>query len=70
MVTLTSYSFTRKTELRPKVKDHYRADKMALWLKLIPELLANVNSGKVSGQDADDDDDEEDDEDDEEAEGE
>lgn len=43
---------------------------MALWLKLIPELLANVNSGKVSGQDADDDDDEEDDEDDEEAEGE
>lgn len=28
------------------MKDHYRADKMALWSKLIPELMSNGN-GKV-----------------------
>ncbi|XP_057369903.1 neuroligin-4, X-linked-like isoform X2 [Daphnia carinata] len=33
-------------DLRPKVKDHYRADKMALWSKLIPELMSTGN-GKV-----------------------
>lgn len=45
-------------DLRPKVKDHYRADKMALWSKLIPELMSNGN-GKVFtvGNEDDDDDD-------------
>ena len=37
---------TNNADLRPKVKDHYRADKMALWSKLIPELMSNGN-GKV-----------------------
>ena len=36
------------TELRPKVKDHHRADKMALWSKLIPELLTNAINDKVT----------------------
>ena len=43
------------TELRPKVKDHYRADKMALWSKLIPELLSNHN-GKIATANGDDED--------------
>lgn len=38
------------TDLRPKVKDHYRADKMALWSKLIPELLSN-NNGRITSSD-------------------
>lgn len=42
--------------MRPKVKDHYRADKMALWSKLIPELLSNQN-GKIYGSHTGDDDD-------------
>ena len=34
--------------MRPKVKDHYRADKMALWSKLIPELLTTTVNDKVT----------------------
>uniref|UniRef100_A0A0P6GKJ8 Neuroligin-4, Y-linked n=1 Tax=Daphnia magna TaxID=35525 RepID=A0A0P6GKJ8_9CRUS len=43
-------------DLRPKVKDHYRADKMALWSKLIPELMSNGN-GKVYPASSEDEDD-------------
>lgn len=38
------------------MKDHYRADKMALWSKLIPELMSNGN-GKVYPASSEDEDD-------------
>ncbi len=41
-------------DLRPKVKDHYRADKMALWSKLIPELMSNGKVLTAGNEDEDD----------------
>lgn len=45
-LTISKRCYNGNADLRPKVKDHYRADKMALWSKLIPELMSNGN-GKV-----------------------
>ena len=47
---------TNNADLRPKVKDHYRADKMALCSQLIPELMSNGND-KVFTVDNEDEDD-------------
>lgn len=59
MATLTSTLIhAENSELRPKVKDHYRADKMALWLKLIPELLSNGIGNRIPEDDDDEDEDE------------
>ena len=46
LLAISNIVIIDNVDLRPKVKDHYRADKMALWSKLIPELMSNGN-GKV-----------------------
>lgn len=53
--SMSNYPFPTLTELRPKVKDHYRADKMALWSKLIPELVSNTIGSSGATKDGDED---------------
>ena len=52
-ITLNNDCYIYPTGLKPRMKDHYRPQKMALWMNLIPDLqsaaIANqVRRGKIA----------------------